>query len=96
MDNVLFNNNVIEPVIAARRPRTYRYRPSYTDEEIRDRYRFRRDSIAFICDVVDNDLRRPTRRNFLYSLSDLASLRFLANGCFFQVDANVLGGITDY
>lgn len=77
----------------------YRHRPSqlldtFTDAEIRDRYRFHRDSTAFICDVVDDDLRRPTARNHALSVVEiqvLASLRFLASGCFYQVDADVLG-----
>ena len=81
-----------------RRPRLYRHVPSqfldtFTDEEIRDRYRFRRDSFQFICDIVDADLRRPTRRNHALSVETqvLASMRFLASGCLYQVDADVLG-----
>ena len=47
--------------VAVRRPRNHRHRSSplldtFTDAEIRDRYRFRRDAIAFICDIVDYDL----------------------------------------
>ena len=98
MNNVLFNNNVMGAVAAVRRPRTYRHRPSqlldtFSEEEIRDRYRFRRDSIEFICDIVDEDLRRPTRRNHALSVETqvLASLSFLASGCFYQVDADILG-----
>ena len=99
MNNVLFDNNLmLRHPHHRRRPRVHRHRPSqlldtFTDEEIRDRYRFRRDSIQFICDIVDADLRRPTRRNHALSMETqvLASMRFLASGCFYQVDADVLG-----
>ena len=99
MNNALFNNNlVINRHLNRRRPRTYRHRPSplsdtFTDEEIRQRYRFRRNSIAFICNVVRNDIERPTKRNHALSAETqvLASLRFLASGCFYQVDADILG-----
>ena len=99
MNNVLFDNNLmLRHPPHRRRPRVYRHRPShhldtFTDEEIRDRYRFRRDSIQFICDIVDADLRRPTRRNHDRSVETqvLASMPFLASGCFYQVDADVLG-----
>ena len=99
MNNVLFNNNsVIHHNFPPRRPRVYRHRPSqlcdtFTDEEIRNRYRFRRNSIAYICDVVRQDLQRRTQRNHALSVETqvLASLRFLASGCFNQVDADILG-----
>ena len=67
---------------------------TYTDEEIRDRYyRFRRDSIGEICQIVCDDLERPTKRNKALSveIQVLAALRFLASGCFLQVDADILG-----
>ena len=61
MNNVLFNNNVMGAAAVARRPRTFRHRPSqlldtFTEAEIRERYRFRRESIAFICDLVNDEL----------------------------------------
>ena len=89
MNNTLFNNNlVVHRHFQPRRPRVYRHRPSqlqdtFTDEEIRNRYRFRRNSINFICNIVRQDLQRPTQV--------LASLRFLASVFFYQVDADVLG-----
>ena len=101
MNNVLFNNRVMgNGIAAARRPRVYRHRPSqlldvFTEEEIRDmdRYRFRRNSVAFISDLVNDDLERPTQRN--HALSEetqvLVSLRYLASGCFFQVVADLDG-----
>ena len=99
MDNVLLDNNILMNIFPARRrPRVYRHRPSqlldtFTDEEIRDRYRFRRDSIRFICDVVEPDIQRPTQRNHALSVEQqvLASLRFLASGCFYQVSGDILG-----
>ena len=55
------------------RQRELRHRPSqlldtYTDEEIRERYCFNRDSIAFICVLVRDDLERPTKRNHALSV----------------------------
>ena len=99
MNNALFNNNlVVHRNFPPRRPRVYRHRPSqlqdtFTDGEIRNRYGFRRDSIAFICNLVRQDLQRPTQRNHALSVETqvLASLRFLASGCFYQVDADILG-----
>ena len=43
--------------------------------------------------MVRQDLQRPTRRNHALSVETqvLASLRFLASGCFYQVDADILG-----
>ena len=100
MNNVLFNNHVIGPGIVprARRPRVYRHHPSqlldtYTEEEIRDRYRFRWDSIQYICDLVDGDLRRPTNRNHALSVETqvLTSLRYLASDGFMQLNGDVIG-----
>ena len=57
------------------------------------RYRFGRDSIHFICDLLRDDLQRPTKRNHALSVETqvLASLRFLASGSFQQVVGDVLG-----
>ena len=35
----------------------------YSDEEIRSRYRFRRDSLEFLTKILQNDLLRDTKRN---------------------------------
>ena len=61
MDNIVMNDIVMDNVVASRRPRTYRHRPSqlldtFTETEIHDRYRFTRSSIEYICDIVDEDL----------------------------------------
>lgn len=96
MNNIIFNDilNVQRP----RRPRQYRHRPSqlldtFTDTEIRDRYRFDRDNIRWICDWLRDDLQRPTNRNHALSveIQVLVSLRFLASGSFIQVTSDVFG-----
>ena len=98
MNNALYNNVVFARQHPPRRPRVYRHRPSqlldvFTDEEIRNRYRFRRDSLQYICSLVEEDMQRPTNRNRALSveIQVLACLRFLASGCFYQVDADILG-----
>ena len=90
MNNVLYDNAVLARQVP-RRPRVYRHRPlqlldTYTDEEIRDRYHFRQDSIGQICQIVGDNLERPNTRNKALSveIQVLAALRFIASGCFFQ------------
>ena len=99
MDNVLFNNVLMNNDPAPRRrARVYRHRPSqlldtFPDEEIRSRYRFTRESIKYICDIVEPDLRRPTLRNHALTVEQqvLASLRFLGEGMFYKTDGDILG-----
>ena len=89
---ILRENNV-------RRERTYRLRESplwdnsYTDEEIRNRFRFRRDSIVYLIELLHNDLVRPTNWNHALSVETqvLAALRFLACGAFKQVVGDSIG-----
>jgi len=59
----------------------------FTDEELRARYRFRRESILFITDLVAGDISRNTQRNHaLLPLHQvLIALRFYASGSFLQV-----------
>ena len=83
---------------AVRRPRTYRIRASpiienYSDEEIRDQFRFRRDSIEFIRGLVNDELSRDTNRNHALSVENqvLIGLRFLASGSFQQVIGDTIG-----
>ena len=58
----------------------------FTDEELRARYRFRRESILFITNLVAGDISRNTRRNHalppLHQV--LITLRFYASGSFLQ------------
>jgi hypothetical protein len=102
MNNIIFNN--VQDLYGrrdlrrGRRPRQYRHRPSplldvFTNEEIRARYRFTRESIYFICDLLHDDLVRPTNRNHALSVETqvLAGLRYLASGSFQQVVGDVLG-----
>ena len=63
------------------------------DEEIRNRYRFRRDSIRVLCGILENELARPTQRNNALSVTTqvLIGLRFLASGSFQEVVGDVIG-----
>ena len=95
MNNILYNPDMLE---IPRRPRVYRNRPiqladTFTDDEIRDRYRFNRDSIYAIANFVREDLERPTRRNHAMSVEEQTciGLRFLACGSFQQVIGDISG-----
>ena len=67
----------------------------FTDEELRARarYRFRRESILFITNLVSGDISRNTRRNHalppLHQV--LIALRFYASGSFLQVIGDTFG-----
>ena len=65
----------------------------FTDEELRVRYRFRRESILFITNLVAGDISRNTRRNHaLTPLQQvLIALRFYASGSFLQVIGDTFG-----
>ena len=95
MAGLLFGNLVAAPQ-RQRRARTYRENDnwlSFTDEELRARYRFGRESIEYILNVIGNDLRRKTRRNHAMSPSKqlLVALRFFASGSFLQVVGDIEG-----
>ncbi|XP_052087470.1 putative nuclease HARBI1 isoform X1 [Mytilus californianus] len=68
------------------RPRVFRDRlnplESLDDEELFDKYRFRRPTITFILNGIHNFLHRETRRNFALSpvIQLLLFLRFVATG----------------
>ena len=53
---------------------------TYPDKEIRERYRFNRENIGYICDLLYDDLARDTMRNQALSVPTIvhAGLRFLA------------------
>ena len=81
-----------------RRARTFRlsqhsFIDEYTDDELRVRYRFGRESILFITDLLACYLRRDTRRNHaLQPLTQvLIALRFYASGSFIQVVGDTIG-----
>ena len=75
-----------------RRPRRPRqFKPAinietFTDEELRNRFRFGRQGIGYITNVIADELRRSTRRNrALPPLQQvLVALRFHASGSFLQ------------
>ena len=59
----------------------------FTDEELRARYRFKRESILFITNLVASVITCNTRRNRALSPLHqvLIALRFYASGGFLQV-----------
>ena len=65
----------------------------YSDEELRRRYRFGRDSLKFLTEIFQNDLQRDTKRNQALSptLQVLVALRFFASGSFLQVISDTVG-----
>ena len=65
----------------------------FTDEELRVCYRFRRESILFITNLVAGDISRNTRWNHaLTPLQQvLIALRFYASGSFLQVIGDTFG-----
>jgi len=65
----------------------------FSDEELRSRYRFGRDSIEFLSAILKNDLQRDTKRNRTLSktLQILVALRFFASGSFLQVIGDTVG-----
>ena len=62
----------------------------FTDEELRAHYRFKRESILFITNLVASDITRNTQQN--HALSPLhqvlIALRFYASGGFLKVVGN--------
>ena len=84
------------PPVQQRRPRNYRYNAnllSYTDGELRARYRFGKESIQYITNLIETDLRRKTNRSHALRPIDqvLIALRFYASGNFLQVIGDTVG-----
>lgn len=84
------------PPVQQRRPRNYRFNSNllnYTDEELRARYRFGSESIQFITNLIETDLRRKTNRSHVLRPIDqvLIALRFYASGNFVQVIGDTVG-----
>ena len=82
------------------RPRERRFRAGsqfeidhFTDYELRARYRFGRESILYITNLVARDISRNTRRNHaLHPLHQvLIALRFYATRSFLQVIGDTFG-----
>ena len=80
-------------------PRERRYRHNnvningLSDTELRARYRFGRQSINFITNLVREDLIRSTMRNHSLApeIQILIALRFFASGSFLQVIGDTFG-----
>ncbi|XP_052084585.1 putative nuclease HARBI1 [Mytilus californianus] len=64
-----------------------------TDTEMRTRYRFGRDSIAYICNIVGDKLRRSTTKETALTVEQQVciALRFYASGSFLQVIGDTMG-----
>jgi len=59
----------------------------YSEEELRSRYRFGREGINFIVELLSDEIAPSTRRNHSLSATEqvLVTLRFLASGSFLEV-----------
>ena len=80
-----------------RRERRYRHNnlniQGLTDTELRIRYRFGRQAINYITNLLYDDLVRDTGRNFSLApnIQVLIALRFFASGSFLQVIGDTFG-----
>ena len=65
----------------------------FSDEELRSRYRFGRDSIEFLTGILENHLQRQTKRNHALSptLQILVALGFFVSGSFLQPIGDTVG-----
>ena len=61
------------------------------DEELKTRYRFSKNSIEFIADLISEDIERDTKRNKALSPQVLIFLQFVARGSFQQVVGDTIG-----
>ena len=84
---------------AFRRERVFRDRidplDNLNDEELYTKYRFSRNGILFLTDLINNDIRNISERSHAIPshIKVLTALNFLANGCFQRVtgDSRDLG-----
>ena len=75
------------------------YRPEidpfecYTKRELRSRYRFGREGLEFIVDLLADEISPSTRRSHSLSAEEqvLITLRFLASGSFLEVIGDTFG-----
>ena len=85
--------------VADRRPRSFKLKKnlleSLSEDEVKSRYRFGRESIHFLCDLLEEDLERPTARNNALTTEEqvLIALRFFASGSFLEIVGDTVGGI---
>ena len=85
---------VIRPKICERRFHQHKiFLDDFSDEELRSKYRFGRDSIEFLTEILEDDLERLTKKNHALSptLQILVALRFFASGSFLQVIGDTVG-----
>ena len=75
-----------------RKPRDYRGElvdplNHYSEEELRSRYRFGREGISFIFELLPDEIAPSTRRSHPLSATEqvLVTFRFLASGSFLEV-----------
>ena len=67
----------------------------YSDEELRRRYRFGRQTIRYITRLVQDEIRSATNRTHPVSATKqvLITLRYLASGSFQQVTGDTIAGL---
>ena len=79
-------------VYAQRRARTFKQRlqPTeiYSDRELVIKYRFNREGIEYVTDLIRDDVLRSTRRNHSLTATQVVciALRFYASGSFQEVN----------
>ena len=86
----------VENVQRHRLPRVsnrYIHFEGISDEELRMRYRFDRDSIQFFAAVIVDEIKPITKRKHAISTEEqvLITLRFFASGSFLQVRGDTFG-----
>ena len=67
--------------VQQRRPRSYRFNANllnYSDEELRARYRFGRESIEYITNLIEANLRRKTNSGHRFSFVLFRSRKILS------------------
>ncbi|CAG2194999.1 HARBI1 [Mytilus edulis] len=85
------------PVPPHRKERHFRLKDdlslNLSNEELRERYRFGREGINFISNLVSDDITRKTKRNHALTVPQMVivTLRFLATGSFLQVVGDTIG-----
>ena len=65
----------------------------FSDEQLRQRYRFGRDSIMYLSDLLRDQLERLTRRKTSLTVEEkvMIALRFFASGSHLQVIGDTMG-----
>ncbi|XP_068737172.1 putative nuclease HARBI1 [Montipora capricornis] len=66
---------------------------NFSEDELKSRFRFGRDSIIFLVELLREDLEQQTSRNHALSpaVQVLVALRFFASGSFLQVIGDTVG-----